>query len=583
MTIGRYQQSVSLIMLLLCWSQLAAQGVNPYMKPFFFSGSMDKNKKNWSTKKIPVTGTATYTSPVNGEKITGNFEKGHLNGAFTLHDKAGNLMLEGDARMDSIILGTQYQPMTLYKGIFDSLTGTWINNMMMPIFTGHWKNNKWHSGRYYENVNYGTGLPYCLTYTDAGFDENGYPKENIYTYALKKYPTDMTYYPYAYIEKPGTLKYYYRADGSLKETELWDIHKSQLYRETYYPEPENKEGIAYLQNPLGTRMPGGAFKGFAFSYPDGSFSFDIRGWLHTQYKDGHCRKTLYGHDGKPVPGIQWDLPVLTPGVRPDSVNYADIYWNNKRYKGGVLQGKPNGWGRYFIEENQVLEGYFKEGVPIGYAAALNDYTDSRKYFAVYKDGQLNTQYKVLDDVAMAAAQKKIYDEQKRQEAERERLSRPAPLPGPKRVVSWSVSEGYAKWSDHTVTYGTDINWKMVKPGMVMMHNNRVQVVQLPPSITNRMIFFYGVGKAHEYTVSQGWETVRIYPELESLKTSFVGTCNFCYGSGIYTGYVKNKEGNISKVYLGTKQIQHNVYDIYGPITTKGTCSACSGTGLGAKN
>lgn len=117
----------------------------------------------------------------------------------------------------------------------------------------------------------------------------------------------------------------------------------------------------------------------------------------------------------------------------------------------------------------------------------------------------------------------------------------------------------------------------------MMHNNRVQVVQLPPSVNNRMIFFYGVGKAYEYTVPKGWETVRIYPELESFKTEFLGKCNFCYGSGISSSYVKNKDGNISKVYVGTEQIQHNYYNIYAPITTSGTCLQCGGTGLGAKN
>jgi hypothetical protein len=365
---------------------------------------------------------------------------------------------------------------------------------------------------------------------------------------------------------------------------LNETNSSDLLRETYYPEPDNKEGIAYLENPLGTLMPGRYPKGFFLSYADGGgFSFEIIGWLHTQYKDGHCRKTLYDHDRKPVPGIQWDLPVVIPGIRPDSINYAEISWNQKLYKGGVVNGKPNGWGRHYVDNNQVIEGFFKDGVPIGYSAALNSYSDNRKYFAVYKDGQLNTNYKVLDDVAMAAAQKKIYDEQKRMEAERERLSKPAPLPGPKRVVSWSVSERYAKWSDHSVTYGKDIDWKLVKPGMVMIHNNRVQVVQLPPSVNDRMIFFYGVGKAYEYTIPRCWETVRIYPELESFKTEFLGKCNFCSGSGISSTYVKNKDGEISKVYAGTQQIQHNLYNIYAPITISGTCTPCGGTGLGSKN
>lgn len=563
-------------------SEISAQSFKNGMREFHFLGAEDTRKGAWDKKRLPVSGPAVYTGQ-NNWKWVGNYENGHLNGSFYVLDERGYLLLEGEAKMDTIVRGTQYLTNTwTERVVLDNGAAIGKNHLItLPIYSGSWKNRKWYSGRQFTYRQDDYSGPKQAGYIEAIFDETGSPSLAIYEYAKKDVYFDSTYYLYSFKDRKNGTRFSYRVDGSLQETCLYDSLTADLIiKEIYFPPTNNTEGIAWMEAPAGNYPSRYNFGSF-FEYPDGKTYHEIKGWLHIQYKDGRCSKVLYDMSGKPIPGARWDLPATSSGIRPDSLNFSAIAWKGGNYYGSVLNGLPNGWGRWLKEgNNRVIEGYFAGGEPKGIAAEMQGYRYARdKYFAVLQDGQVNTNFKILDPEAEVLERKRQEAALRESYAALERLNKPTPLPGPKRIISWNASEGTVTWSDYTITRGKQIPPMEVKAGMIMMHQNRIQVVQYAPMASLRTIVYYGNQKINSYTWSPNVQTVTIYPELEPFKSSFIGQCSNCMGKGKTLLRVYNGQGDQLYNYKGVKQIQHNYYHIYEPALVEGKCATCEGSGI----
>lgn len=571
-----------LLLFLLFVTKLPAQSFKYGMREFHFDGAGDTRKGAWDKKKGPINGPAVYTAR-NNWKWVGSFENSHLNGTFYVLDEKGSLLLEGEARMDTVIRGTQYYltPWSLRVVMANGGAVGRDTTTNVAIFSGAWKNKRWYAGRLHTYRMDDYKGPILGGYQEAVFDSTGEPALNIDIYSKENPYYDSTYYLYSRQASKNSACYYYRPDGSLKEVcQMDSLNKYRIIREIYYPPTTNKEGIAWMEAPSGN-LPARDYFGSFFEYTKGDLNHFIKGWLHTQYKDGHCTKTLYGIDGKPVPGASWLLPATRSGIRPDSLNFASIEWKGGRYYGSVTDNKPDGWGRWIKQgNNRLVEGLFRNGEPVGLSAETQDgFMTESKYFAVLRDGKVSTDFAINDPVAEALAKQKQEDELRKLYEERDRLNKPPPLPGPKRVISWNADQGTVTWSDYSITRGKQINPMDVKAGMIMMHNYRIQVVQYAPMASLRTIVFYGTSKQNSYTWSPNVQTITVYPELEPYISSFIGTCSNCNGRGKVMLKVYNGRGEQLYNYKGLKQINHDFFNVYEPVMREGNCNACEGSGI----
>lgn len=549
---------------ILSLAAISQSSGNEYdMRAFRYNGASDTNKKHWSIKKLPANGPAVYTQ--GNEKWVGQFKNGHLDGSFIVFDADENLLLEGEAHLDTILQATQYRMLKWGKRVVLSagaIEETQYTNK--PVFTGQWKNGTWMSGRHYlYDLDEYVG-PILKGYTEAWFDEKGKPSRQISNYLRLENSEEV--YLFSYQETPDAVITRFRKNGSVLSTESIDPKFNEKVFRLFW-EPGNAEKIVYEE---------ARGKSYIYTYKDGSHNYAVQGWLTVQYTDGHCSKRLYDLYNKEVPGVTWTLPATGHGERSDTLNFREIPWKGGTYKGSVVNDRPNGWGRFYKSPRRFTEGFFKDGQMMGYALELSYLYDSDGYFSILKDGVPSSDHETTDVAAIA---KQNQAELNRLYAQMEESARPKPLPGPKRIIDWNTELGWVKWSDFTYSYGTPIPLHELKRDMVMMHNGHLKVVADPPAIGMRTILFYGGQySGNSYTVPANVPTVIVFPEISSATESLTAPCVVCGGTGTSLTPAKDEHGDYLYQYGGLKYQGGEIYSTYYQEVHSGTCTACMGRG-----
>ncbi len=361
-----------------------AQEVNRDMKYFQFTTDGYPSKRpdymKWSGKKMP-TGEASFTDYLQ-QRWVGNFIKGRLQGSFTVFDKDSMLILQGTAYMDTVTEAIQYKVEVNWSKKIDSSYYNKGRLVSVPVFSGTWKNGKWYAGRWFTNItNDQNNPPRRQNYIDAAFGEDGYPVGIVEEYTEIYLQPGKYYLHFVGSYKDGShdgfCQYFYDK-GIISKPGVKRNKGNYKGNWRKYTFPDDKTDILYTE---------AHWQNFIYN----TSNEPTNGWVHFQYKDGHCEKVLYGQDGKPIAGSKFVLPVIYKGIRPDSSNFQAMMWKGLLYSGSVEDGKPNGWGKWG-DERQFREGFFMDGKLVGVSDRIEYtvYEDRIDYFAVYLDGNPST-------------------------------------------------------------------------------------------------------------------------------------------------------------------------------------------------